>query len=416
MKDIKKEVLLDKKLYERLFVGTLLASFVLWIIMIFVGGEGSRQFNLFFLNCNDFLADFTNGNGYCGERDPYNNVIYTGLGEKGYPPLPYIFHYMFSRLIDIEYFNELGSFTTMYFFPKLLIMFIIVTIIIIVSLYELVRNYKDGSNLIKILTAFAIICSWPVLYALERGNTIIVTSVFLMFYIFYNKSDNKFIRELSLISLAIAAAFKLTPAIFGIILLYEKRWKEAFRTILYGLFLFFVPFLFFRGGFENLLLMFRNIRYHMMSYTADQGCTFLGGFLYYGFSNNEFMSSFSKILTYLVCVILIVGYPFQKFIYDKILFITLVLLLLPSHSAIYCLVYLIPVMVMFLNEKDRRYSDIAILIAFLMIMVTFQSDVGYVFFNNHLGILLLAAVSVVRAVKGIDIWWKDRVEENDDNK
>jgi hypothetical protein len=56
------------------------------------------------------------------------------------------------------------------------------------------------------------------------------------------------VRETALFLFAIAAALKLYPAVFGILYLVKKRYKEAGRLIIYGFLFFFVPFVFFQGG------------------------------------------------------------------------------------------------------------------------------------------------------------------------
>ena len=78
------------------------------------------------------------------------------------------------------------------------------------------------------------IVSYPVMFCLERGNILILSVVFAMFFIFFKDSDNKFIKELSYISLAMSAGIKIYPAVFGLTLIIEKKYKEALRLLFYG--------------------------------------------------------------------------------------------------------------------------------------------------------------------------------------
>lgn len=65
------------------------------------------------------------------------------------------------------------------------------------------------------------------------------------------------LRELALICLACAAAMKLYPALFGLLLLSDKKYKEAVRAVIYGIVLLVVPF-FFMGGVGQIPQMLKN--------------------------------------------------------------------------------------------------------------------------------------------------------------
>ena len=71
-------------------------------------------------------------------------------------------------------------------------------------------------------------------------------------------NKNKILREIGLISLAIATSIKIHPVVFGLMLLFDKRWAEAKRCIIYGVLIFFVPFLCF-GGFSEFTVLLSNL-------------------------------------------------------------------------------------------------------------------------------------------------------------
>ena len=132
----------------------------------------------------------------------------------------------------------------MYQDTRILIIIILILIVNMIALYELIRSCKNGNKAVKIMTSIAFCLSMPVIFTIERANFLLMTLFFILFYIFNYDSENKTRRELALISLAMASALKLTPAVLGILLLYNKQWKEAIRTVIYGLILGMVPFLF----------------------------------------------------------------------------------------------------------------------------------------------------------------------------
>lgn len=71
--------------------------------------------------------------------------------------------------------------------------------------------------------------------------------ILLMYACAWMDSEKKAEKEAALILIAFAAGLKLYPAIWGVFYLAEKRYKEAIRLIIYGILLFFLPFIFFQG-------------------------------------------------------------------------------------------------------------------------------------------------------------------------
>lgn len=88
---------------------------------------------------------------------------------------------------------------------------------------------------------------YSVVFAVERGNLILLAFVFLLFFVAFYKSENKILREAALIALALSFGLKYYPAAFGLLLVYEKRWKEALRAIIYGVIAYVLPLLMISG-------------------------------------------------------------------------------------------------------------------------------------------------------------------------
>lgn len=76
---------------------------------------------------------------------------------------------------------------------------------------------------------------------IERGGLTLYISIFLLLSLHLKDTNSKYKRELALIFIAIAAGIKIYPAIFGLIYIIEKRYKEAARLVIYGLISFFYP-------------------------------------------------------------------------------------------------------------------------------------------------------------------------------
>jgi hypothetical protein len=386
-----------------------LASFAVWLFGVFLKGEDGGQINLFFRRLKDFLADTLNVVGYSSGRDVYHNMMYSGLQEKAYPPLTYMMMYFFSRLVDMSKYYEQDYFKDLYTEPLFLIMYMIYATIGVVMLYEIVRTCKNGSNAVKIWTAAAVIVSMPVLYSYERANTIILTTFCVIFYIFYYDSENRIMREIALICLAVAVAFKMTPAVLGILLLYNKQWKEAVRAVIYGVIVGVLPFLFFEGGFSNITQMFANMQANVARYSSADGATLHSAVLSFGVQASDTLETVMKIVTYAVCLFLLVAAYFYRKKWARIAAVCLVLIILPSHSGYYCVMYFIPAIVAFLNEEEHSLSELLILFAALLIMYDIQSKASYSFLNYHLALVIvtvyLVVMGIVTLVKG-ELWKK----------
>lgn len=135
-----------------------------------------------------------------------------------------------------------------------LLLFVLFTVLICISLYILVDALlKESSTLSKVLFWLCIV-SAPFVWdgAIERGNIAILVVVFLIVAIAWKDSTSTVKKEFALICIALAAGCKIYPAIFGLLYIKEKRWKECFRLILYGGIVGIGPFVF-TGGLKGLI-------------------------------------------------------------------------------------------------------------------------------------------------------------------
>lgn len=388
----------SQKFYEQFFFIIILGSLGFWLFEIFYLGDESLQLDMFFLRMWDFFADTTNVVGYASERNVYECLRYSGLGEKAYPPLTYMIMYFFSRLVDMEHYYEQDYFLTMYEEPLFLFFLILTMIFWSILIYEIVRTNKNGSTATKLLFSASILCSYPILYSLERANTIVPTAFFIAFYLLYYDSTDKKMKELALVSLAIAVALKMTPAILGLLLLYKKDWKSSLRAILYGIIVGIGPFFFFEGGLNNLFKMFRNMQYNLNLYPSTDGCTLLASFMTFGIPYSETLNLVCKLLTFTICVLFILCIPLLKTKWEQILAITIILLILPSHSGTYCIIYLIPACLLFMNEKEHKLSELALLIGYSLVFYTYQSGWRNTVLNHNMSIVIFTIFISVRCI------------------
>jgi hypothetical protein len=68
------------------------------------------------------------------------------------------------------------------------------------------------------------------------------TLLLILIYLRYYNSNSKKLQYMSFFALAMAAGIKIVPAIFGVLLIREKRYRDACICAIIGVFVFFVPF------------------------------------------------------------------------------------------------------------------------------------------------------------------------------
>ena len=108
----------------------------------------------------------------------------------------------------------------------------------------------QGRSLTKSLFSIAICTSSFVVYSVMRGNIILLAVACTLCYMLLYDSKNKGLRQIALLSLALATNIKIYPAIFGCLLLKEKRWKDACLCALYAVLMLIIPFFTYDAGFS----------------------------------------------------------------------------------------------------------------------------------------------------------------------
>ena len=230
--------------------------------------------------------------------------------------------------------------------------------------------------------------------------------MFFMVFIFYRNDKSRIIREIAIISLAISAALKLSPAFAGIFLLSEKRWKDSLRCFIYGVLLLVLPTLFFDGGIQNFVYFIRNSIISARDHSILQGysiaaCIYdmIPGEVLAGLQADSIYVLF-RIINYAGCVVFLVGAMVLPKKWQKLFSIALVIVSIQGHAGGYCFMYFIPAMVLFLNDEHEKY-DIVILFALLCIMCPFQNLLKDIFFYQIVGEMIIIIYIFVVFIKEI---------------
>ena len=224
----------------------------------------------------------------------------------------------------------------------------------------------------KKLLAVCAVFSYGVLYGLERGNILLLCWPLMAFFILYRNSENPLLRELACLALAIAAGFKLYPAFLGVLLLRDKNYLAAVRTVLYGVVCLCFPLFFFNEGLFGLTLWFRVL----FDFSGSRGEPWIGN----GFSNilAEAGHAVDKLLgtqlgygsyallgIVLAAVLLVCSFFMDKE-WKRITAIVLAMLMFQSqYDYVWCL-FLIPLFLFMEQERELRSDNV---LPYLALMV-----------------------------------------------
>jgi hypothetical protein len=95
----------------------------------------------------------------------------------------------------------------------------------------------------RVCIAVALMITAPYLYLYGRGNYLVIVVMCISWFFAWYNSEKRWQREISLVLLAVAAGIKLYPALLAAILLKERRFLDFFKTVVYTILAFFIPFL-----------------------------------------------------------------------------------------------------------------------------------------------------------------------------
>ena len=391
-------------LYETLFAWYLLILAAAAFLSLCLS-HGMHQHGVF-IGSDDFFMDFFNVLKYIAGRDPYHNT-FNGMYEKAYPPLAYLLLYPFSMVWNYVTGAPKDARVTQLGLMSVVLFLVVCTCLLLMLLWKM----RTGSDRTRFFTTAALLCSGIMLFSLERANIIFIAVVCVAFFLLYKDSENRTLRELALVALAVAAGIKVYPAIFGLLLLYEQRYRETCRLILYGMAAFLLPFLFFTGGVGNIPQLISNMGKNTETYLMRD--------VYYRFGPEP------------LCLLLKMGRPSVQLVswlayipaalaaltafrldrsWKTILLLTCALVATPANSAYYCGLYLFPAVVLFLNDRKHRWSDWLVFVALILILNPFQIEIhgqsrttlfaNVALLATYLWLLVQACAATVRAAFG----------------
>lgn len=344
----------------------------------------------FLFRPEDRFNDFFNLINICKDNNPYMTNYFF---QSNYFPLANTFFWLVSK-IGTGFPVFLGYILIFVFFYFLFLRKVIV---------------KDQSIGAVISLVIIGLLNYPFLMNIDRGNLEAWMFMFLLaFFYFYDHGKT----YLAIFFLALTIAMKLFPAVFLILLLKDKRYKEILITVFIACLATFLSLLSFRGGLGsnitamfdsfhtfNSLTSFEGLQHNLSLFGFIKvwviiGQKFSGGgvdpafvkeavpFLYY--SIGVFMAFFI-----LVDYILIKKHERWK----DVMCLTIIMILFPNVSFDYRLIYLFIPLGYFLSRKIRTQHDSFFLLLFSFLLIP-QSYL-YIFNDISVATLIYPAIMMI---------------------
>ena len=342
-------------------------SFVFLIVLAALSEGGALNDILY---GNDYFNDFYNSMCDAGSRD-----VYTETGVI-YPPLSNMFFYLISKMVPHKYVElefktgERRQIYTSGLCQIVLLLFIVISILALgMLLYDVLQRStpKPGA----FLTAFSLTMSFPMLYCIQRGNTVLLALFLCGVFVFYRNSENKVIRELSYIALALAAGFKIFPALFGLLLFFDKKYKEAGRLVLYGILAFFVPFAFY-GGFDAFGHFIKNLFAFsgVSSHYSIHGPSVTSILSWFALGLDMDMGISLKVAKFAILIICAFIIFFSNEEWKKLIGIAFVFANVDSTARVYILIFLLLPFVSFIQSPPKGKKNVLYTILFCSLLIT----------------------------------------------
>lgn len=344
--------------------------------------------------------------------DFYRHIFYASdisntYSFKGasFPPLAYCFFHFLYVINPIDAVNWRGIETATYN-P---LFFLLWNIVLFSSLFIAIENINSSSfSKFKSFVLFlCLIFSAPFMSgAIERGNPASFVFVVLLFAIYFSSSSNIVLRELALIFIAIAAGWKIYPAIFGFIYLRERRYTEAIRLVIYGMLFFFVPFYFTGGivGFKNYFNILNGLQVGMSPRWTDIKNFYTATSLALGVKPSALVGSILQISSF---IIILVGIFISKSRWQTILFASSIMAICVSGSYRYVSIYMaIPLIFFFVDIKNKGKTTKLDYVNAVLFALAFTIPVyGYVLNIGECDMYIFLPIYLIVIINIIYVFW-----------
>ena len=323
------------------FVIAVLCSFIIWAVL-FILDPGGEQRVAFSFNGADWFMDFYNTAYYGVGRTPYT---WGNLAAHNYLPIAYLMMYPFSLLypsnlpIQYEWRNtQIGA--------DIFAVYLVTSFLFLFLCLWTASKKTRGQKVALIAACFF---NGLMLNNVDRGNQIIFVTACVCLYLMTVDSQKTPLRHLGYMCLALSTCMKIYPALFGVLLIYKKRWKDIGWYVLYGLILAVLPFFWLEAPLKDSVIGYLKGMYaHARNY-AEEG--------EYGFFTFLGKNTLTTVLGYILCAVCLWRARHLERRWQRTLLITLAVFLTSGQQNYYNALYFLFPIVLFFNESSHDRSD-----------------------------------------------------------
>lgn len=209
--------------------------------------------------------------------------------------------------------------------------------------------------------------SYPFLMLLDRANFDAVLFIFFSAFV-YTFKEKKIL--LSAVILGLMNALKPFFLVFYFLFIFQKRYKELIYSFIISILLIFGGFIFFKGNFfDQIFVYLQNLILYEKKYFLNLnggllGCSNLFMGLKAIFCNSLNLISTEKLLiisNYIGFCLTLISLFFtrrEKVFWKRIMFLTLLILLIPGMVNDYKLIFLFVPLWLFINTQEKTKFDI----------------------------------------------------------
>lgn len=349
-----------------------------FLLTVYVTGGSSLKAALF-SDTSDTFMDHYNSVVYNGVDDPYEILVV-------YPPLASLLYKLCNMIIPGDDYRTLVTDPSILAQERAIkvgqsfvFQFILYAVFSIIIYVAAVSLLKKGSGTEKLFFVLVTVFSSPFLYMADRGNNVLLPVAFSIFFLIFFDHKSKLLRELALISLAVAIGLKIYPAAFLVLFIARRKYKELLRELGYVFVTLILPFFIFYNGFSSMKLMLHNLLGFDAKRTTEDN---IGGqldfkrmffFLYGGLRrytgitiSDNMRELYATLCRFGMSAVCGLGALFSKKLWKQTLLLSAVIYGFPGSASTYILLFLVIPTALFLDTEKKaslkNYAYLALMV------------------------------------------------------
>ncbi len=228
------------------------------------------------------------------------------------------------------------------------------------------------------------LCSYPVLFCIDRGNSEPLVYMAIALFVYYYLRHN----NLNVLFLSFAISMKVFPAVFLVLYLKNKKYREITATIIISVIITVIPLYLMKGSLvENINAFSHHLNTYNQAYVIGMpgvACGLGFGHSLFGiirlfsqycmsdfYFNNASALMKGYMLFSMVYISLIALYIMfvEKIFWKQIALLVFSFNLLPYVSADYKLLHLFIPLLLFINAEEKSDHDLLYVVLFGLLMI-----------------------------------------------